>query len=474
MIVHIKSQKYPCSGVAISRRGGRSENQDNYGFMDTPLGFLVVVCDGMGGGPGGKTASAIVKYVMLNTLSESSLQASPEECLKKAVANAQMALIQKMIEQPNLKGMGSTLVALLFNEHSAWVIHLGDSRFYQLRERKTIFRSQDHSLVSELVMSKAITEEEARLSPQSNVITRGLGDMENHVPELIEIPYNKGDRFVLCTDGIWGAMPHDDLLLRITALQDMTTIVDKLSNEVEELGVSKGGHHDNYTIVMVEVHNNSKLTKMTKRAKLLLAAFAMALFLSLIANIFLLAKSSNHSYEEGLVKLKTEKEEMRKMYESIIDSLKRDSESANNIAKRYIAKNDSLDQLTKKLETKASVPQIAQPSQDVEQETISQITMKIKGLLNDFRNTQKKKIPDFIGKLYEIHKEILLLLDDMDIKTVGKFKSETNAIKNKFDCKSYEKMIDRPNKDGYYELTLKAKNKIDDIIKDIDQIQARI
>ena len=169
-------------------QGGRPENQDDFGFLETPLGFALVVCDGMGGGPGGKTASYIAKYEFLTTLSKCGEQMPPATALKMAVSRANDALEEKMMQVPELRGMGSTLVGILINRQSALIAHLGDSRCYQLRGKKVKFRTQDHSLVGELVRSKAITEEQARVSPQSNVITRGLGNTSNHVADIDEVP----------------------------------------------------------------------------------------------------------------------------------------------------------------------------------------------------------------------------------------------------------------------------------------------
>ncbi|MBQ9651505.1 MAG: protein phosphatase 2C domain-containing protein, partial [Prevotella sp.] len=188
MIVEISSKLLPLHGFGSSLQGGRPENQDDWGFVDTPLGFLLVVCDGLGGGPGGKTASAIVKREILTTIMSASPQTPRTEALKIAVSKAEDALEYKMAEVPELQGMGSTLVAVLINQQSAVVAHLGDSRFYRISGNKVAFRTGDHSLVGELVRTKALTEEQARVSPQSNVITRGLGNTSNHVADITEIP----------------------------------------------------------------------------------------------------------------------------------------------------------------------------------------------------------------------------------------------------------------------------------------------
>ena len=100
--------------------------------------------------------------------------------------------------------MGSTCTVLLINDTSAIVAHVGDSRVYQIRGRNKIFRTFDHSMVFDLVKQKVITEEQARLSAQSNVITRALGIKPDIEVDVVELPYDAGDRFILTTDGIHG------------------------------------------------------------------------------------------------------------------------------------------------------------------------------------------------------------------------------------------------------------------------------
>ena len=240
----------------------------------------------MGGGPGGKTASYIAKYEILSTISQCNSQTPRLTAMKMAVSRANDAMEEQMAKVPALRGMGSTVVALLISEQSAVVAHLGDSRCYQLRGKKVKFRTQDHSLVGELVRNKAITEEQARVSPQSNVITRGLGNTSNHVAEVEEIPYRNGDRFLLCTDGVWGIMPHEDLLMRFTAPSDIPTIIGSLSEEIDRIGFAAGGLHDNHTIVMVETRTNSLLKeKMSKQVKIILTALSCLLAVSMLFNI---------------------------------------------------------------------------------------------------------------------------------------------------------------------------------------------
>lgn len=278
----IKSDIVSLHGASISMIGGRPENQDDMGYLDTPLGFLVVICDGMGGGPGGKTASYIVKHEIAETLCGCSPQTPRDHALKMAAARAHQALEEKMKENPALSGMGSTFVAVLLNSQSAVIAHSGDSRCYRLHGEKCLFRTHDHSLVAELVRKKVMTEEDARQSPQANVITRGLGSTNNHVPEIDEIPYRKGDRFVLCTDGIWGAMPHPKLLETFAQPSDIQRLISDISTIVDKIGFSKGGGHDNHTIAMFELEKDSLLKDSFSWRKWAIFSMVTVLVLALI------------------------------------------------------------------------------------------------------------------------------------------------------------------------------------------------
>lgn len=284
----IKSEVVPLHGVANSMQGGRSENQDDMAFVDTELGLLVLVCDGMGGGPGGKTASYIVKYEMVKALCACTPQTPRDHALKMAASSANDALEKKMQEVPALQGMGSTFVAALISKESAYVAHAGDSRCYLLRGGKCVYRSNDHSLVGELVRKKALTEEEARRSPQSNVITRGLGSTSNHVPEIDEVPYRKGDRFVLCTDGVWGSMPQADLLKRFTEKTDLQQIVSNLSAEIDNIGFSKGGYHDNHTMAIVDMDASSTLKPQRPWRRIAIISAAILAVAALVLGLVLL------------------------------------------------------------------------------------------------------------------------------------------------------------------------------------------
>ena len=275
-------------GFAESRIGGRLENQDSYGFKETKLGFLLTVCDGMGGGPGGKTASTIAVSEIIAGVEESNEDEEVSNILIKAVRRANMAILETGNQNPPLQGMGSTATVLLLSKKSAFIAHVGDSRVYQISGSKKAFRTFDHSMVFDLVKQKVITEEQARLSAQSNVITRALGMKPDLEVDVVERPYSKGDRFVLCSDGIHGSMPEKEFLKLISNRKSaLGAVVDDIATYVDNMGRSSGGHHDNLTIAIVETKINSKLRPtMTKKARNIILILAAICLISIIGNIW--------------------------------------------------------------------------------------------------------------------------------------------------------------------------------------------
>lgn len=275
-------------GFAESRIGGRPENQDSYGFKETKLGFLLTVCDGMGGGPGGKTASTIAVTEIIAGVEESNEDEEVANILIKAVRRANMAILEAGNQTPSLQGMGSTATVLLLSEKSAYIAYVGDSRVYQIRGGKKAFRTFDHSMVFELVKQKVITEEQARLSAQSNVITRALGMKPDLEVDVLERSYDKGDRFVLCSDGIHGSMPEKELLKLIANRRSsLGAVVDDIATYVDNLGRSNGGNHDNLTLAIIETKINSKLKeKMSRLAKNLILALSILCVASVALNFY--------------------------------------------------------------------------------------------------------------------------------------------------------------------------------------------
>ena len=240
------------SGAVDSRIGGRNENQDHYELADTPLGPLVVVCDGMGGGPAGKTASSMAARRIVSFMETVVPGESTATALADALRAANNAICDAVADNPPLRGMGTTCVCLLLCGKTAYIAHAGDSRCYLLRKGKIRFRTADHSQVADLVRQGILTEEQARLSSYSNIITRGIGIQQALEPEVDKVQVKKGDRFALMSDGIWGTMSEPILVAELTS-STAEAVVATLPERVDARGHRQGGGHDNMTLAVVDI-----------------------------------------------------------------------------------------------------------------------------------------------------------------------------------------------------------------------------
>lgn len=267
-MVAIQSNDY-LVGHIDTRPGGREENQDYFIASDTPLGQLVVVCDGMGGLRGGSIASRLACETIVDVFQKSDKNDKPESVLAKSVESANSAIIEYAANN-GLTGMGTTLTATLVRKECAYVTHAGDSRIYLLRRHKKVFRSADHSIVAQMVRQGVITEEQARLSSESNIITNALGIREKAEFTISKIPYCKNDRFVMCSDGIWGAVPEPVLIDMIQKFRDSESAVENTVSSIDSIGFNNGGMHDNLTVAIFDMSISSETLK--KKRKCLFAA----------------------------------------------------------------------------------------------------------------------------------------------------------------------------------------------------------
>ena len=201
-----------CDAFGRTGIGGRKENQDSYAGMTVGNNVILTVCDGMGGMNGGQTASRIAVTEIAQTLAETPIEKLGEEAIFKAVEAANAAIYRRALNDPPLRGMGTTTTVLVLTSEAAYLTHVGDSRIYQLRNGKKEFRTFDHSKVFEMVAQNMMTEEQARQSSFSNIITRALGIRPKVEMTVEKIPYKKGDRFILCCDGIWNTLPEPEMM----------------------------------------------------------------------------------------------------------------------------------------------------------------------------------------------------------------------------------------------------------------------
>ena len=343
--MHQIQSRFPLEGYLETRIGGRPENQDACGFSDTPLGALALVCDGMGGMNGGSTASHMAVKTIIDYLLSSSESEVPEDTIRNAVNEANTRILEAGINNPDLQGMGTTLTLVLVNKRAAYITHVGDSRVYQLRAGKKVYRTFDDSVVFQLVKTGAITEEEARVADNSNIITKALGISTELEIEVATVPYDKGDRFVLCTDGFWGPLPEPDFIrLFGTKDKDLALCLEHAFNRVE--GVAKEWrptHYDNLTAAVFDLECYSIIrSRMEKRLRILSGVLSLLLCIS-IGLCFYSYRSGNTidraiKYQERAIKTGAAADSLANMMDgkqtSSFKQLDKALSKANNDAKR--------------------------------------------------------------------------------------------------------------------------------------------
>lgn len=181
---------------AISGQGQRSNNEDNFGFIS---GETYTVCDGVGGANKGELAS---DFTVRGIISE--FQRNPNSSAQLAVRKIEERITNYQATHSDASGMATTLTLVQNRGDSIYVAWCGDSRVYQFRNGKIIFKTKDHSWVNEAVAAGIISEEEAIDHPKSNIITRAIQGNDKHaeIDERILTNVQSGDCFLLCSDGI--------------------------------------------------------------------------------------------------------------------------------------------------------------------------------------------------------------------------------------------------------------------------------
>jgi protein phosphatase len=152
-----------------------------------------------------------------------------------------------MRKDARLRGMGTTLVACLADDTTMSVAHVGDSRAYLIRDNHLSRITNDHSWVYEQVQAGMLTEAEAEKHPLRNVITRALGGALQVTPDASEIETKPGDLFLLCSDGLTGMVPEEEILRLVTASNGD---LEKACQELIQAANERGGL-DNVTAILV-------------------------------------------------------------------------------------------------------------------------------------------------------------------------------------------------------------------------------
>ena len=223
-------------------------NQDYMYISETPVGNLpnlFILADGMGGHNAGDYASRYTVEVIVNAVRNSS-EHSPAVVIRRAIAEANQAVMEKARTDIDLEGMGTTVVVATVQDRELCVANVGDSRLYVLgADMEQI--TKDHSYVQEMVRRGEISPEVARIHPDRNIITRAVGGGREVEVDFFEVELKDGDRILMCSDGLTDMLEDEEIFEIIKEKQ-------KIEDAVEELieAANDYGGNDNITVILTE------------------------------------------------------------------------------------------------------------------------------------------------------------------------------------------------------------------------------
>ena len=222
----------------------RSLNEDCVGYIEKNGYSVFIVADGMGGHNAGEVASKMAVDIIKEYIEEN-IELMGSAVLKKAIKDANIKIYNEASKNDKLKGMGTTIVACLILNENIYIANVGDSQGYRIIEDKIIKITRDHSLVQELIDSGSISEEQGRVHPKKNIITRALGTNDFVEVDIFTIEKDKKSKFLLCTDGLTNDVLKDEILLITNEYTDYNEACENLVC----LAKQRGGK-DNITVLL--------------------------------------------------------------------------------------------------------------------------------------------------------------------------------------------------------------------------------
>lgn len=248
------------SAVATHPGLRREGNEDAY-CVRADLG-LFVVADGMGGHAAGEVASTLavetIEAVVHDTRGADSNSTWPfpydmaltlsGNRLRAAIQMANRRVASAMQDNDALRGMATTAAAILVHGQEGTLAHVGDSRAYRLRGGHLSALTQDHSWVNDQVRAGVMTDDDARRHPWRNVVTRAISGGDDPEPDVAELALEPGDRYLICSDGLSGVVPPDQL---INLLSSSGSLDDVCSGLIA--AANANGGPDNITAVVIDV-----------------------------------------------------------------------------------------------------------------------------------------------------------------------------------------------------------------------------
>jgi PPM family protein phosphatase len=240
---------------AAATHPGRRRASNEDAFCARPDLGLFVVADGMGGHVAGEIASRLAVDTIEATVAAGDCSPSDsrnctlvERRLEQGFERASQAISDHTARQPRLRGMATTASAILISAGASAIAHVGDSRIYLWRDHLLQQLTHDHSWVAEQVTMGLLSSAEARQHPWRNVVTRALSGGNDPEIDTVELSPARGERFLLCSDGLSGVVPHDTIARILSTTNGLEAICEQLIAAANE-----GGGPYNITVLLLEV-----------------------------------------------------------------------------------------------------------------------------------------------------------------------------------------------------------------------------
>ncbi|MER1984710.1 MAG: Stp1/IreP family PP2C-type Ser/Thr phosphatase [Solibacillus sp.] len=233
----------------------RTINEDRAAFFERPDHLkMAILADGMGGHNAGDVASEMAVSGMQSLFlhadaGEFATKESQQQWLRDAVSHLNYEIYQYSLSHEGCQGMGTTLIAVLFDEEYAYISHVGDSRVYHFTPQTVQLITRDHSYVNILVENGEISEEEAQHHPKKNFILKALGTDAAIEPDFYEVGLTPPSHVLICSDGLSNKVTVDEMA---TILTLPISLADK-GKRLVQLANERGGE-DNISLVLVTTY----------------------------------------------------------------------------------------------------------------------------------------------------------------------------------------------------------------------------
>lgn len=239
-----------------SIKGKRESNQDYTCLSYNQEGYLMaVLCDGMGGHQAGDTASRMTAKFLSDNWKNTSL--STKEAVipwaKDSINQVNQTIYNKGLDNPEMFGMGSTVVLCAILDKDIVVANVGDSRAYQYKGDQLLMVTDDHSFAYELYLNGEITKEEAATHRQRNMLTRSVGLPDEISVDIFELDLIDISKIILCSDGLSDTLTSENM----KDIMDTEESLDDAGNKMVEAAFQYGST-DNITLVLIDLDNEER------------------------------------------------------------------------------------------------------------------------------------------------------------------------------------------------------------------------